>query len=637
MLLLQAQDISKLFGSDVLFEHLDLQIESNAKIGLVGKNGAGKSTFLKIIAGIEMASSGEIITKKNLTMSYLDQNSGLQSNLTVFEELLTVFQDLISEAAILKKLEEKMGEKIGTELDEIMIEYDNRTAAFANNGGYNYETEVKSVLNGFNFPESSYDKKVNELSGGQRTRLALAKTLLSKPELLILDEPTNHLDIQTLNWLENYLKNYKQALLIVSHDRYFLDKTTNLTYEIAKRTMKRYVGNYSEFLKQKAQDYQSEIKNYNKQQKEIAKLEEFVEKNITRASTTKRAQSKRKQLEKISVLETPMLDNKSIHFSFQIDKPSGNVVLTTDELAIGYNHQKIAQNITFEQRRKERFAIVGPNGIGKSTLLKTLIGVIPAQDGKYKLGANVTIGYYDQIQERLTKNKTVLNELWDEFSTTPEKEIRSRLGAFLFSGDDVKKTVGDLSGGERARLLLAKLSMENHNFLILDEPTNHLDIDSKEVLEQSLSNFEGTILFVSHDRYFINQIATQVIELSPEGSTQFLGNYDYYLEKKADLESAKPKIESAITKPASISNSINKEKQREQRKLKRSIESLELEMEKLDAEISIIHQELLQPELAQDFEKLHQLNLTLEEKESAQAKVMTDWEAKSLEFEALES
>ncbi|MBS7577519.1 MULTISPECIES: ribosomal protection-like ABC-F family protein [unclassified Enterococcus] len=634
MLLLQAQDISKLFGSDTLFEHLDMQIESNAKIGLVGKNGVGKSTFLKIIAGVEAASSGEIITKKNLTMSYLDQNSGLKSSLTVFEELLSVFQDLIAEAAILKKLEKKMGEAADSTLDEIMIEYDNRSAAFASNGGYSYETEVKAVLNGFNFPESSYNKKISELSGGQRTRLALAKTLLSKPELLILDEPTNHLDIQTLSWLENYLKNYKQALLIVSHDRYFLDKTTNLTYEIAKRTMKRYVGNYSSFLTQKAQNYQSEIKSFNKQQKEIAKLEQFVEKNITRASTTKRAQSKRKQLEKITVLDTPMLDNKSIHFSFQIDKPSGNVVLTTEQLAIGYDHQNIAQNITFEERRKERFVIVGPNGIGKSTLLKTIIGAIPAKAGSYKLGANVSIGYYDQIQERLTKNKTVLNELWDDFSTTPEKEIRSRLGAFLFSGDDVKKTVGDLSGGERARLLLAKLSMENHNFLVLDEPTNHLDIDSKEVLEQSLTNFEGTILFVSHDRYFINQIATQVIELNPNGAKQYLGNYDYYLEKKAEADNTATAAKSTSKQADAPPNSINKEKQREQRRLKRLIEALELEMEELDLQISAIHQELLKPEFAQNFEKLHQLNMTLEEKENAQTKVMSDWEKLSLELEA---
>lgn len=633
MLLLQVQDISKLFGSDILFEHLDMQIESNAKIGLVGKNGAGKSTFLKIIAGIETATSGEIITKKNLTMSYLDQNSGLQSSLTIFEELLTVFQDLIDEAKALKRLEQKMGEATGSTLEEIMLEYDNRSVAFTNNGGYSYETDVKAVLNGFNFPESSYHKKISELSGGQRTRLALAKTLLSKPELLILDEPTNHLDIQTLNWLENYLKNYKQALLIVSHDRYFLDKTTNLTYEISKRTMKRYVGNYSSFLKQKAQDYQSEIKNFNKQQKEIAKLEQFVEKNITRASTTKRAQSKRKQLEKISVLDAPMLDNKSIHFTFQIDKPSGNLVLSTEQLAIGYGNQNIAKNITFEQRRQERFVIVGPNGIGKSTLLKTIIGAIPPQAGSFKLGANVSVGYYDQIQERLTKNKTVLNELWDDFSTTPEKDIRSRLGAFLFSGDDVKKTVGDLSGGERARLLLAKLSMENHNFLILDEPTNHLDIDSKEVLEQSLANFEGTILFVSHDRYFINQIATQVIELNPDSSKQFLGNYDYYLEKKAEFEN-----NLATVKPIVKSNSqaVSKEKQREQRKLKRSIEALEMEMEKLDAEIESIHQALLQPELAQDYEKLHQLNDELEAKESAQIIVMSDWEKQSLELEAFE-
>lgn len=625
MLLLQAQNISKLFGSEVLFENINMQINDQAKIGLVGKNGVGKSTFLKIIAGLDSSFEGDIVTKKNLEMSYLDQNSGLDSSQTIIEEMYSVFQELIIEAKAIQDLEHQMSHEVDEVLEKIIDEHDRRSTAFAASGGFTYETEIKSVLNGFNFPESTYQKKITELSGGQRTRLALAKTLLAKPELLILDEPTNHLDIQTLNWLENYLKNYKGALLIVSHDRYFLDKTTQLTYEISQHKMTRYVGNYSQFIALKAQNLQTQLKNYDKQQKEIAKLTEFVEKNLARASTTKRAQSKRKQLEKIEIMETPFADNKSIHFSFQINNPSGNVVLAVDELTIGYNNDIISQNITFEERRNDRFAIVGPNGIGKSTLLKTVIGTLPKLAGKIKIGANVSIGYYDQTQDRLSTNKTVLNELWDDFSTTPEKEIRSRLGAFLFSGDDVLKTVGDLSGGEKARLLLAKLSMENHNFLILDEPTNHLDIDSKEILEESLKNFEGTILFVSHDRYFINQLATQVIELSKEKSTSYLGNYDYYLEKKENLKTNDINSTAKHSK-ANDSRIIDKEKQREARKIAREIETIEESMSALDESIANIHTQLSTPDIAQDFEKLNALNQKLESKENEQQDLMLRWE-----------
>ncbi|MDR1568753.1 MAG: ATP-binding cassette domain-containing protein [Streptococcaceae bacterium] len=633
MLLLQAQNINKLFGAEVLFTNLNMQIEEHAKIGLVGKNGAGKSTFLKIIAGIETASSGEIVTKKNLKMSYLDQNAALSSERTIFQEMLSVFEDLINEEIELTRMTEQISELTGEVLKQKLAEYDRRSLAFANNNGYTYQAEIKTILNGFSFPEAMYDKKINQLSGGQQTRLALAKTLLAKPELLILDEPTNHLDIQTLNWLENYLKSYPQALLIVSHDRYFLDKTTNLTYEISQQKMTRYVGNYSQFLKIKAQNFQTELKAYDKQQKEIAKLSEFVDKNITRASTTKRAQSKRKQLEKMEVLTTPTLDTQSIHFSFQINHPSGNEVLLLDDLFVGYEARPVAEHISFILRRKERLAIVGENGIGKSTLLRTIIGEVPKISGVIKLGSGVSVGYYDQTQERLSQNKTVLNELWDDFSTTAEKDIRTRLGAFLFTGDEVKKLVATLSGGEKARLLLAKLSMENHNLLILDEPTNHLDIESKEVLERSLMNFEGTILFVSHDRYFINQIATQIIELSSKKATSYLGNYDYYLEKKAENVVENPAAKSK--EKAEDNRNITKEKQRQLRKITRTIDSLEEEMESVEQEIKRLQQELLRPEISQSFEQLTTLHQEVDTQEKRHAKLLDEWEEYSLLHEQL--
>lgn len=377
------------------------------------------------------------------------------------------------------------------------------------------------------------------MSGGQKTRLALGKLLLTKPDILILDEPTNHLDIDTLSWLENYLQSYSGAILIVSHDRYFLDKVVNQVYEISRLNITRYTGNYSAYLEQKALNYEREMKQYEKQQEEIAKLQDFIQRNLARASTTKRAQSRRKQLERMQVMDRPLGDEKSASFGFDIERQSGNDVLKVDSLAIGYDSEKISEGLSFRLTRGDSIALVGPNGIGKSTLLKTIIGRLPQLAGDIHFGSNVTIGYYDQEQAELTSNKRVLNELWDDYPLMNEKDIRTVLGNFLFSGDDVLKTVSTLSGGEKARLALAKLMMKKANFLILDEPTNHLDLDSKEVLENSLIDYPGTILFVSHDRYFINRIATKVLELSPHSATEFLGDYDYFVEKKLEFEELK--------------------------------------------------------------------------------------------------
>lgn len=627
MIILQANKIERSFAGEVLFDNISLQVDERDRIALVGKNGAGKSTLLKILVGEEEPTSGEINKKRDLSLSYLAQDSRFESSNTIYDEMLHVFDDLRKTEKTLRQMELAMGEKTGVDLEKLMQDYDRLSEEFRQAGGFTYEADIRAILNGFKFDESMWQMKIEELSGGQNTRLALAKMLLEKPNLLVLDEPTNHLDIETIAWLENYLVNYSGALLIVSHDRYFLDKVATITLDLTKHSLDRYVGNYSSFVEQKEQKLLTEAKNYEKQQKEIAALEDFVNRNLVRASTTKRAQSRRKQLEKMERLDKPEAGTKSAHMTFHSDKASGNVVLTVEEAAVGYDDQILSEPINLDIRKMNAVAIVGPNGIGKSTLIKSIVGQIPFIKGEARFGANVEVGYYDQTQSKLTPHNSVLDELWNDFKLTPEVEIRNRLGAFLFSGDDVKKTVGMLSGGERARLLLAKLSMENNNFLILDEPTNHLDIDSKEVLENALIDFDGTLLFVSHDRYFINRVATQVLELSEEGSTLYLGDYDYYLEKKAELEAlaaAQAEAEPASSTEEVTSNDyhLQKQNQKELRKITRRIEQLEAEMEELDQNIQAITETMHNTNNAED---LVQLQSELDQLTVQQEAVMEEW------------
>ena len=627
MIILQANKIERSFAGEVLFDNISLQVDERDRIALVGKNGAGKSTLLKILVGEEEPTSGEINKKRDLSLSYLAQDSRFESSNTIYDEMLHVFDDLRKTEKSLRQMELEMGEKTGADLDKLMLDYDRLSEEFRQAGGFTYEADIRAILNGFKFDESMWQMKIEELSGGQNTRLALAKMLLEKPNLLVLDEPTNHLDIETIAWLENYLVNYSGALLIVSHDRYFLDKVATITLDLTKHSLDRYVGNYSSFVEQKEQKLLTEAKNYEKQQKEIAALEDFVNRNLVRASTTKRAQSRRKQLEKMERLDKPEAGTKSAHMTFHSDKASGNVVLTVEEAAVGYDDQILSEPINLDIRKMNAVAIVGPNGIGKSTLIKSIVGQIPFIKGEARFGANVEVGYYDQTQSKLTPHNSVLDELWNDFKLTPEVEIRNRLGAFLFSGDDVKKTVGMLSGGERARLLLAKLSMENNNFLILDEPTNHLDIDSKEVLENALIDFDGTLLFVSHDRYFINRVATQVLELSEEGSTLYLGDYDYYLEKKAELEAlaaAQAEAEPASSTEEVTGNDyhLQKQNQKELRKITRRIEQLEAEMEELDQKIQDITETMHSTNDAAD---LVQLQSDLDQLTVQQEVVMEEW------------
>ena len=627
MIILQANKIERSFAGEVLFDNINLQVDERDRIALVGKNGAGKSTLLKILVGEEEPTSGEINKKKDISLSYLAQDSRFESENTIYDEMLHVFDDLRRTEKQLRQMELEMGEKSGDDLNKLMSDYDRLSENFRQAGGFTYEADIRAILNGFKFDESMWQMKIAELSGGQNTRLALAKMLLEKPNLLVLDEPTNHLDIETIAWLENYLVNYSGALIIVSHDRYFLDKVATITLDLTKHSLDRYVGNYSRFVELKEQKLATEAKNYEKQQKEIAALEDFVNRNLVRASTTKRAQSRRKQLEKMERLDKPEAGKKSANMTFQSEKTSGNVVLTVENAAIGYDGEVLSQPINLDLRKMNAVAIVGPNGIGKSTFIKSIVDHIPFIKGEKRFGANVEVGYYDQTQSKLTPSNTVLDELWNDFKLTPEVEIRNRLGAFLFSGDDVKKSVGMLSGGEKARLLLAKLSMENNNFLILDEPTNHLDIDSKEVLENALIDFDGTLLFVSHDRYFINRVATHVLELSENGSTFYLGDYDYYVDKKAEMEVSQ--IEEASTsnqaKEASPVNDYQaqKESQKEVRKLMRQIENLEAEIEELESQSQDISEQMLE---TNDASKLMELQAELDKISHRQEEAMLEWE-----------
>lgn len=639
MILLQANQIARYFGADTLFENIHLEVASKARIGLVGRNGAGKSTLLKIIANIEAPDVGQVIKNKQATLGYLAQDTGLDSTETIWNEMLKAFDTVRQMEARMRDVEVAIGEtpESDSRYTSLLKEYDQLQHDFNEQNGYGYENEIRSVLHGFKFDESFYDKEISTLSGGQKTRLALARLLLVKPDILILDEPTNHLDIETLAWLEDYLQGYSGALLIVSHDRYFLDRVVNEIYEISRHKIRHYTGNYSRYLDLKAAQLASDWKAYEKQQVEIEKLEDFVARNLVRASTTKRAQSRRKTLEKMDRLDRPDGKEKSAKFMFDIDKVSGNVVLQVEEAAIGYE-ETLSEPIDLDIRREDAIALVGPNGIGKSTLLKSLIGQIPFIKGTPHFGTNVTVGYYDQGQADLHGNKTILAELWDEHPTTPEKDIRNVLGGFLFSGEDVEKTIPLLSGGEKARVALAKLSMNKENFLILDEPTNHLDIDNKEVLENALIDYQGTLLFVSHDRYFINRIANKVIELSPEGSKLYLGDYDYYLEKKKEEEEI-AELQAKEAAPVEAPKKKfyqDKEQQKLIRSLRRKIEAIEETLSTLDEEIAELEIQMSQPDILNDHVQLLELTNDLEAKKAEQEEQLSSWEELSLELEEFE-
>ncbi len=642
MIVLQVNGLTKSFSGTDILTNVRLEVQHRDRVALVGRNGAGKSTLLKVIAGEMTADSGDIIVPKDIRIGYLEQHSGIDSPLSIWEEMMSVFEPLHAIERRLRSLEGQMADPAvyenALEYDKVMKEYDALQIEFKDSGGYQYESDTRSVLHGMRFYPEDFDKSVNLLSGGQKTRLALAKMLLSKPDLLILDEPTNHLDIETLGWLEKYLVSYEGAILIVSHDRYFLDEIVTIVYEVSRKKVTKYTGNYSAYLDEKAKNYERDRKLYEKDLSEKAKLEDFIQRNIARASTSKMAKSRRKLLERTEWMDAPDGNEKSASFSFSIERPSGNDVLNLENLAIGYDGTPLSTSIDFQAYKHDRIAIIGPNGVGKSTLLKTIVKKEVPIAGTIKYGTNVQFGYYDQEQATLIGTGTVLQEIWDDWPMMNEKDVRSLLGRFLFTGEDVEKPVQSLSGGEKARLSLAKLMLQKSNTLILDEPTNHLDLDSKEVLENALDDFPGTLLFVSHDRYFINRLATKVIDLSTNGAMEYLGDYDYYVEKKQEQEELNAEISTVKAEgipSANRSNEQDKELRRQERRLTRAIADLEERMSRLEEEIAALQTELSLPEFADDHVKLMELQAQIDERQEEHDRKSDEWLSLQEELEAL--
>ncbi|QUX18640.1 ABC-F family ATP-binding cassette domain-containing protein [Staphylococcus haemolyticus] len=641
MILLQLNDISKSFDGEDIFTRVNFEVKTGERIGVVGRNGAGKSTLMKIIAGVEDYDSGHISKIKNLRMGYLTQQMTLNSSASVFEEMSKPFEHLKKMELLIREetnwLADQASNYDSEEYQQHMERYESLTNQFEQLDGYQYESKIKTVLHGLNFNEDDFDKPINDFSGGQKTRLSLAQMLLNEPDLLLLDEPTNHLDLETTKWLEDYLKYFKGAIVIISHDRYFLDKIVTQIYDVALGDVKRYVGNYEQFIEQRDKYYESRMQEYERQQDEIKRLETFVEKNITRASTSGMAKSRRKTLEKMERIDKPMLDARSANIQFGFNRNTGNDVMHIRNLKIGYD-SPITSPINIEVSKGDHIAIIGPNGVGKTTLIKTIARRQKQLEGEITFGANLQIGYYDQKQAEFKSNKTIIDYVWDQYPTMNEKDIRAILGRFLFVQDDVKKVINDLSGGEKARLQLALLMLQRDNVLILDEPTNHLDIDSKEMLEQALKDFEGTILFVSHDRYFINQLANKVFDLNNDGGQMYLGDYQYYIEKTeeaAALEAFKNERNDLSKEDTSNQNEANenvntydsqKQQRREQRKLERLIENCEAKIETFENEIARIDEQLTQPDVFNNPDKASSLANQKLETEQKLEQVMLEWE-----------
>ncbi|MGX0076492.1 ABC-F family ATP-binding cassette domain-containing protein [Staphylococcus warneri] len=638
MILLQLNDISKSFDGEDIFTNVDFEVKTGERIGVVGRNGAGKSTLMKIIAGVEDYDSGHISKIKNLKMGYLTQQMTLDSNATVFEEMSKPFEHIKNMELLIKQETDWLAahaDAYDTPTYQAHIEkYESLSNQFEQLEGYQYDSKIKTVLHGLNFNEDDFNKPINDFSGGQKTRLSLAQMLLNEPDLLLLDEPTNHLDLETTKWLEDYLRYFKGAIVIISHDRYFLDKIVTQVYDVALGSVKRYIGNYEQFIQQRDKYYEKRMQEYEKQQEEIKRLETFVEKNITRASTSGMAKSRRKTLEKIQRIDKPMIDARSANIQFGFDRNTGNDVMHIKQLEIGYDDTPITKPINMEVSKGDHIAIIGPNGVGKTTLIKTIAQRQRQLGGEVTFGANLKIGYYDQKQAEFKSNKTILDYVWDQYPNMNEKDIRAVLGRFLFVQDDVKKIINDLSGGEKARLQLALLMLQRDNVLILDEPTNHLDIDSKEMLEQALEHFAGTIIFVSHDRYFINQLANKVFDLDHDGGKMYLGDYQYYIEKTEEAAALKAKAESEIestnkpsTKQRSTSSYENqKQRRREQRKIEREIEQREAIIESCEAKIEDIDYQLTQPDVYSDPIKSNELAELKSNTEQELEQAMMEWE-----------
>lgn len=632
MIVLQAVHINKSFGGKQILADATLTVKQGERVGLVGRNGAGKTTLLKIITGQMRPDSGEVTRPGAIRTGYLAQGGSFESGRLVMEEMLAVFEHLRETERNLRFLEAEMGRpEISANPDrlhKIQEEYTRLRENFSRGGGYEYEAAIRSVLHGLKFTGRYYDLPVERLSGGEKTRLALAKLLLAKPDLLILDEPTNYLDMETLAWLEKYLLSYPGAILAVSHDRYFLDMLAETIYELSSRRLTRYSGNYSRYLTLKTEELERQAARYYRQQEEMARMRDFVQRNIARASTTNRAKSRQKALEKIKPLEKPADAEKKIAMTLDAGRTSGSEVLTIKELQLGYRGHVLARGINFSIRRGERAALLGPNGAGKTTLLKSIAGLQPALAGKIKAGYHVQIQYYDQEQKDLSPDKNVLQELWDDFPHLEERVVRTLLGRFLFSGTEVEKMVGDLSGGEKSRLALAKLLCERGNFLLLDEPTSHLDIPGREALEEALLNYPGTLLFVSHDRYFINKIATRIIELTGNGIREYQGDFDDYLAKKAageEKEKQNNSREEEQVTAGKLEFLQRKEIQRDERRKQRRLQELESLIEQAEEKIALLEEELYRPEVYEDHAAYRDKDAVLIELKDELEKHMTEW------------
>ena len=628
MILLQLGNVSKSYGTNTIFENLDLEVKSGETLGIVGKNGAGKSTLMKIMADELTYDSGTISMPKNVSLGYLAQQMTLESEDTVRDEMQKPFSHILKMNDDMVEIAAWLAEHEHThrDYDEKLKRYENIQLSFEHNDGYTIDAQIKSVLTGLQFTEADLGRRVEEFSGGQKTRLALGKMLLTKPDLLLLDEPTNHLDMATVEWLEQYLKSYEGAVVIISHDRYFLDRTVDKIYEIELHRGTLYHTNYTNYVKEKEKTYRLRMKQYEREQSEVKRLETFIEKNITRASTSGMAKDRRKKLEMMDRMDKPFIDRSSADFHFTIKRESGNDVLRLKELTIGYDDTVLRSNLSFNVDKGERLAILGPNGIGKSTLAKTIAKIIPALSGNIQYGTNVTIGYYDQKQAEFMSQNNVLEELWKEYPHMNESVVRKILGRFLFTQDEVLKQVNSLSGGEKARIQLAKLMLEENNLLILDEPTNHLDIDSKEVLEKALENFPGTIIVVSHDRYFIDKIATRVMEIEPHKIMMVDGDYSYFLHKKKEAEFMEVPVETATEKKENISDyEAQKQRRNELKKVKKQSEKLEQEIQTLETELTMIEDKLVAPEVFNDYEKAQELNDKLQEINQKLEELMTEW------------
>ena len=635
MIVLSCNNLNKSFGIDSILENVNFTVNEYDKIGIIGVNGTGKTTLFKIISGIYGYDSGDIYTSKDCEIGYLEQNTNFHSENTILEEVLEVFKDVIEMEKYLRDLEHKISEESSntnsTTLEKLMNEYSNKLEAFSDMNGYGYKSEAKGVLKGLGFSDEDMDKPISILSGGEKTRVLLGKLLLKKPTLLLLDEPTNHLDSEAIEWLEVFLKQYKGTVILISHDRYFLDQVVNRIFEIHNKKLKTYNGKYSDFIKASAIEKELELKKFEDQQKDIKKQEESIErlKAFGREKHLKRARSKEKALAKVDVLDKPEAYRKKAKIEFNPSVTSGNDVLQLRDISMGYGERILFKDLNLDIYRGEKVALIGANGIGKSTLFKIIMNEITPLSGDIKFGTNVNVSYFHQEQKTLNLDNTIIDEIWEDNKQLTQTSLRTMLGAFLFEGEEVFKKISTLSGGERARVAILKLILSNANLLLLDEPTNHLDIDSKEVLEEALSSYTGTIFTISHDRYFLNTVVDKVLVLDENGITEYLGNYDYYIEKKKQVQEMNT-VE-VVEEKTKTQLKEEKRKEREQREAEKKNrvkrQNIEKEIEETEAKIEEMDVLLCQEEVYSNPEKSKDVSLqkaSLEEKLSA---LYEEWES----------